>query len=235
MALYQNRIVVKVGTSALTGELGNTDLRAFDRIACVLSDVQSMGYQIILVSSGAIAMGANKLNMKSRPQSMRLKQAAAAVGQCRVIFLYDKFFGDYDKTIAQILLSAEDIRQEEKKWNLQNTFDALLEMGIIPVVNENDSVSYTEIEGENRVFGDNDRLSAEVAVLTKASRLIILGDADARKGGAGHKTKMQAAETAGTHGISTYICEGKKPEAIYDILEGKSAKIGLAGEKEKSL
>lgn len=235
MALYQNRIVVKAGTSALTGELGNTDLRAFDRIACVLSDVQSMGYQIILVSSGAIAMGASKLNMRSRPQSMRLKQAAAAVGQCRVIFLYDKFFGDYDKTIAQILLSAEDILQEEKKWNLQNTFDALLEMGIIPVVNENDSVSYTEIEGENRVFGDNDRLSAEVAVLTKASRLIILGEADARKGGAGRKTKMQAAETAGSHGISTYICGGKEPEAIYDILEGKSAEIDFAGEKEKSL
>lgn len=227
MALYRNRIVIKVGTSALTGEMGNTDLRAFDRIACVLSDVHSMGNQVILVSSGAIAVGAGKLNMKSRPGSMRLKQAAAAVGQCRIIFLYDKFFGDYDKTIAQILLSAEDIRQEEKKWNLQNTFDALLEMGIIPVVNENDSVSYTEIEGEDREFGDNDRLSAEVAVLTKASRLIILGEGDARKSGAGIKTKLQAAETAASYGISTYICEGKSPEAIYDILEGKPAGTAL--------
>lgn len=257
MALYRNRIVVKVGTSALTGELGNTDLRAFDRIACVLSDVQSMGYQVILVSSGAIAVGTGKLNMKVRPQSIRLKQAAAAVGQCRIIFLYDKFFGDYDKTIAQILLNAEDMLQEEKKWNLLNTFDALLEMGIIPVVNENDSVSFTEIEGEDRTFGDNDRLSAEVAILTKSSHLIILGESDGltgpegklarveavtdeiydlakaqggRRGGAGLKTKLDAASMAGSHGISTTICSGKKPEAIYDILEGKSAGTLFAGQ-----
>lgn len=105
-----------------------------------------------------------------------MKQAAAAVGQCSIMFLYDKFFGDYDKTIAQILLNAEDIEQEEKKENLTNTFDALLEMGIIPVVNENDSVSYTEIESEERLFGDNDMLSAVVAVLCKANRLVILSD-----------------------------------------------------------
>lgn len=107
---------------------------------------------------------------------MRMKQAAAAVGQCSIMYLYDKFFGDYDKTIAQILLNAEDIGQEEKKENLTNTFNALLEMGIIPVVNENDSVSYTEIESEERLFGDNDMLSAVVAVLCKAKRLIILSD-----------------------------------------------------------
>lgn len=117
-------------------------------LACVLSDIQNMGYEVILVSSGAIAIGTNKLNMKTRPTSMRMKQAAAAVGQCSIMYLYDKFFGDYDKTIAQILLNAEDIGQEEKKENLTNTFNALLEMGIIPVVNENDSVSYTEIESE---------------------------------------------------------------------------------------
>ena len=148
MGLYQNRIVVKVGTSTLTNEVGKSDLRAMDRLACVLSDVHNMGYDVILVSSGAIAVGAGKLNMKTRPASMKMKQAAAAVGQCSIMFLYDKFFGDYDKTIAQILLNAEDIEQEEKKENLTNTFDALLEMGVIPVVNENDSVSYTEIESE---------------------------------------------------------------------------------------
>lgn len=129
-----------------------------------------------MVSSGAIAVGTNKLNMKTRPTSMRMKQAAAAVGQCSIMYLYDKFFGDYDKTIAQILLNAEDIGQEEKKENLTNTFNALLEMGIIPVVNENDSVSYTEIESEERLFGDNDMLSAVVSVLCKAKRLIILSD-----------------------------------------------------------
>lgn len=109
---------------------------------------------------------------------MRMKQAAAAVGQCSIMYLYDKFFGGYDKTIAQILLNAEDIEQEEKKENLTNTFGALLEMGVIPVVNENDSVSYTEIESEDRLFGDNDMLSAVVAVLCKAGRLVILSDID---------------------------------------------------------
>ncbi|MDO4173423.1 MAG: glutamate 5-kinase [Eubacteriales bacterium] len=174
--LYQNRIVVKVGTSTLTNEWGKSDLRAFDRLACILSDIQNMGYEVILVSSGAIAVGVNKLNMKQHPSSMRMKQAAAAVGQCSIIYLYDKFFGEYDKTIAQILLNAEDIEQEEKKENLINTFNALLEMGIIPVVNENDSVSYTEIESEDRLFGDNDMLSAVVAVLCRAKRLVILSD-----------------------------------------------------------
>ena len=120
MGLYQNRIVVKVGTSTLTNEMGKSDLRSFDRLACVLSDIQNMGYEVILVSSGAIAVGTNKLNMKERPSSMRMKQAAAAVGQCSIMFLYDKFFNDYDKTIAQILLNAEDMEQEEKKENLSD-------------------------------------------------------------------------------------------------------------------
>lgn len=176
MGLYHNRIVVKVGTSTLTNEIGKSDLRTFDRLARTLSDIQNMGFEVILVSSGAIAVGTNKLNMKSKPNSMRMKQAAAAVGQCSIMFLYDKFFGDYDKTIAQILLNADDIEQEEKKDNLINTFNSLLEMGVIPVVNENDSVSYTEIESEDRLFGDNDMLSAVVAVLCRAKMLIILLD-----------------------------------------------------------
>lgn len=174
--MYKNRIVVKVGTSTLTNENGKNDLRAFDRLACVLSDVQNLGYEVILVSSGAIAIGANKLNMKSKPTELKLKQAAAAVGQCSIMYWYDKFFGDYDKTTAQILLNADDIEQEEKKENLTNTFNTLLELGIIPIVNENDSVSYTEIESEDRLFGDNDMLSAVVSVLCKAKKLIILSD-----------------------------------------------------------
>ncbi len=256
MGLYQNRIVVKVGTSTLTNELGKSDLRSFDRLACVLADIQNMGYEVILVSSGAIAVGTNKLNMKSRPTSMRLKQAAAAVGQCSIMFLYDKFFGDYDKTIAQILLNAEDIEHEEKKENLTNTFDALLEMGIIPVVNENDSVSYTEIESEERLFGDNDMLSAVVAVLCRARRLVILSDIDgfydsdprlhpdakliqrietiddsvyalaggagSRRGTGGMRTKLQAAALAAAQGIDTVITNGKSPQALYDLLNGKS-------------
>ena len=253
MGLYQNRIVVKVGTSTLTNEMGKSDLRSFDRLACVLSDIQNMGYEVILVSSGAIAVGTNKLNMKERPSSMRMKQAAAAVGQCSMMFLYDKFFNDYDKTIAQILLNAE-----EKKENLINTFNALLEMGIIPVVNENDSVSYTEIKSEDRLFGDNDMLSAVVAVLCRAKQLVILSDinglydadprlypnaklisriekfvetvyalaggAGSRRGTGGMKTKLRAAALATAQGIDTIITNGKAPEALYEIVEGK--KVG---------
>lgn len=178
MMLYQNRLVIKVGTSTLTNEMGQSDLRSFDRLACVLSDIQNKGYEVILVSSGAIAVGANKLRMKTRPASLRLKQASAAVGQCGIMFLYDKFFSEYYKTIAQILLSADDIEHEEKKDNLINTFNSLLEMDVIPIVNENDSVSYTEIQSEERLFSDNDMLSAAVAVLCKAKKLIILSDID---------------------------------------------------------
>lgn len=178
MELYKNRIVVKVGTSTLTNEMGKADLRAFDRLTRVLSDIQNMGYEVILVSSGAIAIGTNKLQMRERPGSLRLKQAAAAVGQCSMMHLYDKFFNEYDKTIAQILLNAEDMEQEEKKENLIKTFDTLLEMHMIPIVNENDSVSYTEIESRDRLFGDNDMLSAVTAVLCRAYTLILFSDID---------------------------------------------------------
>ena len=122
MELFKNRIVVKAGTSTLTNDAGQNDLRSFDRLACVLSDVHNMGYEVILVSSGAICVGANRLKMPAKPTSLRLKQAAAAVGQCRIMFLYDKFFGDYDKITAQILLNAEDIEDEEKKENLWLSF-----------------------------------------------------------------------------------------------------------------
>ena len=118
MSLVQNIIVVKVGTSSLTNDIGNTNLRAFDKLALVLSDVANMGYQVILVSSGAIAVGTSKMGLKTKPESMRMKQAAAAVGQCQNMFLYDKFFGEYGHTIAQILLNAADIEQEEKKEKL---------------------------------------------------------------------------------------------------------------------
>ena len=178
MGIRRNRIVVKVGTSTLTNENGQSNLREMETLSRTLADIQNLGNEVVLVSSGAIAVGANKLHLPEKPTEMRMKQAAAAVGQCENMFLYDKFFGYYNKTVAQILLNAEDIKQEEKKENLANTFEALLEQGIIPIVNENDSVSYTEIESEDRLFGDNDMLSAVVAVLCKADRLIILSDID---------------------------------------------------------
>ena len=259
MGLYNNRIVVKVGTSTLTNDAGKSDLRATDRLVCTLADIQNMGYEVILVSSGAIAVGRNKLNMHLNPDrdSMRMKQAAAAVGQCSLMYLYDKFFGDYDKTVAQILLNAEDIEDEEKKENLTNTFNALLEMGVIPIVNENDSVSYKEIESEDRLFGDNDMLSAVVAVLCRAKKLVILSDIDgfydsdprlhpnaklieqidqiddsvlslaggagSRRGTGGMRTKVRAAQLATSQGTDTIVTNGKRPEALYDIVKGGKA------------
>ncbi|MBQ1290210.1 MAG: glutamate 5-kinase [Lachnospiraceae bacterium] len=178
MGKKTNRIVVKVGTSTLTNELGNSNLHRIEALCMALADLQNMGNEIILVSSGAIAVGANKMHLPEKPKEMRMKQAAAAVGQCENMFLYDKFFGYYNKTVAQILLNADDIKEEVKKENLTNTFEALLTHGIIPIVNENDSVSYTEIESEEKLFGDNDMLSAVVAVLCRADRLIILSDID---------------------------------------------------------
>lgn len=174
----QNRIVVKVGTSTLTHGGGTLNFRSFDRLARVLSDVQNLGWEIILVSSGAIAVGQSKLRLEERPTELRMKQAAAAVGQCELMHLYDKFFGEYNETVAQILLTGDDIQLPERKQNLINTFDALLEMRIIPIVNENDSVSYTEIESEYKIFGDNDTLSAIVAVLCRARMLVLLSDID---------------------------------------------------------
>lgn len=178
MGIKRNRIVVKVGTSTLTNELGNSNLRGMEELCLTLADIQNMGHEVVLVSSGAIAVGANKMHLPEKPTEMRMKQAAAAVGQCENMFLYDKFFGYYNKTVAQILLNADDIKEEEKKENLANTFEALLEHGIIPIVNENDSVSYKEIESEEKLFGDNDMLSAVVSILCKADKLVILSDID---------------------------------------------------------
>lgn len=174
----KRRIVVKVGTSTLTNKEGLSNLRLMEKLAFVLSDLHNMGNQIILVSSGAIAVGANKMHLPEKPQDLPMKQAAAAVGQCENLFLYDKFFGYYGKTIAQILFNSDDIYEEEKKENLSNTFETLLKQGIIPIVNENDSVSYTEIESDELLFSDNDKLSAIVAVFCKADLLIILSDID---------------------------------------------------------
>jgi len=177
----KNTIVVKVGTSTLTHEGGKLNLRSFDALARVLSDIHNMGNEVILVSSGAIAVGAGKLQLKEKPTELRLKQAAAAVGQCELMHLYDKFFGEYGKMVAQILLTGEDVDSLEKKQNLMNTFSSLLDLGIIPIVNENDSVSYAEIEDqkeEHKIFGDNDTLSAVVAVLCRADKLVLLSDID---------------------------------------------------------
>ena len=174
----KRRIVVKVGTSTLTNENGSVDLRIMDKLTQVLSAVENGGDEVILVSSGAISVGVSKMRLPARPKEIRMKQACAAVGQCELMHLYDKFFSEYGILTAQILLTGEDVLTEEKKQNLKNTFSALLENRIIPIVNENDSVSYAQIETAKKVFGDNDTLSALVAVLCEADRLIILSDVE---------------------------------------------------------
>lgn len=178
METYNNRMVIKIGTSSLTNENGECNLSSFERLTKVISNLQDKGFEVILVSSGAIAVGANKLNMPERPKSIKEKQAAAAVGQSSIMNIYDNFFTNYKKIIAQILLNDDDIKHNTKKENLINTFNTLLEMKAIPIVNENDSVGYNEIENHDRLFSDNDMLSALVAVLCKAKKLIILSDID---------------------------------------------------------
>ncbi len=173
------RIVVKVGTSTLTRENGTVNFHSIDHLARTLADLQGMGHEIILVSSGAIAIGAGKLGMEHRPTELRVKQAAAAVGQCEMMHIYDKLFGEYGCTVAQILLTDEDVEDAGRCAHLERTFTALTELKCIPVVNENDSVSSTEIEtGKCKVLGDNDTLSAIVARLCHADLLILLSDID---------------------------------------------------------
>ena len=175
----QLRIVVKVGTSTLTHDTGRLNLHNMDRLARTLSDLWGMGHAVILVSSGAIAIGAAKLGMTTRPTELRYKQAAAAVGQCTMMHLYDKFFQEYNRSVSQILLTGEDVDTPARADHLLGTFEALLELGIIPVVNENDSVSAAEIEtGQCKVLGDNDTLSAIVARLVGADLLVLLSDID---------------------------------------------------------
>ena len=170
------RIVVKVGTSTLTYENGKINLRRVDSLCRVLSDLRNSGHDIVLVSSGAIGVGMGKLGLPKRPSTTREKQALAAIGQCELMFMYDKFFSEYNNTVAQVLLTKFSVDSEHQKENVLNTFNTLLSMGIIPIVNENDTVAIDELEGNN--FGDNDMLSAIVSNLISADTLVILTDID---------------------------------------------------------
>ena len=151
------RIVIKVGTSTLTYENGKANLRRIDKLCKVLSDLHNQGREIILVSSGAIGVGMGKTGLPKKPDSTPEKQALAAIGQCELMFMYDKLFGEYNNMVAQVLLTRDAVDSEHRKENVLNTFNTLLSMGIIPIVNENDTVAIDELEGHN--FGDNDMLS----------------------------------------------------------------------------
>ncbi|MGN0486447.1 MAG: glutamate 5-kinase [Acutalibacteraceae bacterium] len=245
------RIVVKVGTSTLTYSTGKINIRRMVKLCSVLADLHNSGMEVVLVTSGAIGVGVGKLGLKERPADIPGRQAAATVGQCELMFMYDKFFGENGVKTGQLLITKSDIENEQRRLNLENTFEKLFEYGAVPIINENDSVATEEI-----VYGDNDSLSAIVAKLIKAQALIILSDIDglfeenpndnpearlipivreitedikALCGGAGSErgtggmiTKIHAAEIAVEAGIPTVVMNGTAPQDIYKLIDGHS-------------
>lgn len=244
------RIVIKVGTSTLTHATGNLNIRRVDKLCRVLSDIKNAGHEIILVSSGAVGMGVGKLSLKERPTDIPSKQAVAAVGQCELMDTYDRAFSAHNHVVAQILLSAYDVENEERRRNFHNTIFRLLELGVLPIVNENDTVATEEL-----TIGDNDTLSAIVAVSAGADLLVLLSDidglytADPRKdpeakllkevrgvtpeiialaggkgsslGTGGMATKLSAAKLANAAGIDMIIANGADPDLLYSITDGE--------------
>lgn len=244
------RMVVKVGTSTLTYDNGKLNLNRIDRLTRVLSDLKNRGIEVVLVSSGAIGVGVGKLGLNHKPTITMEKQAAAAIGQCELMYLYDKMFSEYGYMTAQVLLTKDVLEHLDRKQNVVNTFITLLKMSVVPIVNENDAVSVEEIE-----FGDNDTLSALVATLTDSELLIIMTDIDGLydknpresedaklitevpqitdyikniAGGAGSSrgtggmiTKVMAAEIAANANIQTIVCNGSNPDILYEIFDGQ--------------
>ena len=259
------RICIKIGTSTLTHPSGHLNIRQAEHLCKVLSDLKNAGNELLLVSSGAIGMGVGKLGLTGRPADMATKQAAAAVGQCELMYIYDKLFGAYNHTVAQVLLTAGDVRDPHRCTNLRTTLTRLLELGVLPIINENDAVSTDEI-GVNTTIGENDSLSAIVAGLVDAELLVLLSDinglytADPRKdpdatlielvseltpeiwaladgagsalGSGGMTTKLRAAEIAMAGGCDMIIANGKRPDALYGILDG--ATIGTRFHRKES-
>ena len=246
------RIVVKVGTSTLAHAGGRLNIRRTEHLVKVLSDLKNSGHELVLVSSGAIGLGAGKLQIP-RPHDMPTKQAAAAVGQCELMYVYDRQFADYNHMVAQLLLTREDFDNNERLENLENTVFRLLELGVIPIINENATVATEEI-----AVGDNDTMSAMVAKYVHGDLLILLsdinglytkdphryedavlidevhkitpevmalaGDAGSALGTGGMATKLAAAKIIMEAGADMVIANGEEPQVLYDIVEGK--KIG---------
>ena len=245
------KTVVKIGTSTLAHATGRLNIKRIEQLCKVLSDLKNAGHELILVSSGAIGMGVGKLGLPARPRDTAGKQAAAAVGQCELMYTYDKLFSEYNHTVAQILLTADDLRQADRHQNFENTMQKLLEMAVLPIINENDTVATEEIE-----IGDNDTLAAIVAQSVRADLLILLSDidglytadphkhADAKLiadvytldegilalggsagstlGTGGMVTKLRAAQIATGAGCDMVIANGADPEALYRIAQGEA-------------
>lgn len=246
----KKRIVVKVGTSTLTHKTGKTNIARMAKLVSVLSDLKNEGHEIVLVSSGAVGIGAGKLGFAKKPDTTKGLQASAAVGQCELMFLYDKMFSEYGVVVSQLLFTADTLENKEQKGHLLDTFNQLLDYDALPIVNENDSVYVEEL-----LNGDNDCLSANVAKLIDADLLILLTDTDglhdsnpahnenaelisrvdeinddiyalaggaSEKGTGGFVTKIKAAEIATGAGIPVVVMNGEKPTSIYKVLQGKS-------------
>ena len=244
------RIVIKIGTSTLAYATGQLNIRRVEALCKTMSDIRNAGHELILVSSGAIGMGVGKLGLRSRPQDIPTKQAAAAVGQCELMYIYDKLFSEYHHTVAQLLITADNLTSEIPHTNFTNTLNRLLELGVVPIINENDTVATEEI-----VIGDNDTLAARVAQSVGAKLLILLSDIDGlytadphtnpnakliplvrgldesikklagvsstTQGTGGMVTKLRAAELCFDCGCEMVIANGNNPAALYDIVEGK--------------
>jgi len=245
------RFVIKIGSNILSGDLGGLDGGLIQNIAGHVSYISSMGHEVVIVSSGAVLAGLKKLGLKAKPKEIRLKQAAAAIGQSSLMWAYEKAFAEFDYKVAQILLTREDFSDRKKYINSKNTLTTLLSYRIIPVINENDTVTTDEIK-----FGDNDNLAALVSILIEAEELLILSDVDglfekdprvypkanlipyveeinsfienisgetgSAIGTGGMYSKILAAKKATSHGIAVHIINGKKPELLRSILEGKA-------------
>lgn len=253
------RIVVKIGTSTLAYATGQLNIRRVEELCKTMSDIRNAGHELILVSSGAIGMGVGKLGLRTRPRDIPTKQAAAAVGQCELMYVYDKLFSEYHHTVAQLLITADNLSNETRHANFTNTLNRLLELGAVPVINENDTVATDEI-----VIGDNDTLAAMVAESVEANLLVLLSDIDglytadphadprARllpvvhrvddgiralagvsstdQGTGGMVTKLRAAEICLNCGCEMVIANGREPMLLYDIVEGKPVGTRFVGE-----
>ena len=247
----RKRVVVKVGTSTLTHRTGRLNIRRVENLVKTRADLQNAGHEIVLVSSGAIALGMGKLGMTKRPQDTPGKQACAAVGQCELMYMYDKFFAEYSIVVAQVLLT-KYVLLEDRRQHVVNSMERLLSQGVIPIVNENDTVAIDELELE---VGENDSLAANVATIANADLLVIMSDIDglydkdphvhedARlipevgritddirdlAGGAGSAlgtggmaTKIKAVEIAHAADIDVVLMNGKNPRKLYDLFEDK--------------
>ena len=245
------RIVIKIGTSTLAHPTGHLNIRRVEELCKIISDIKNSGHEVIMVSPGAIGMGVGKLGLRSRPTDIPTKQAAAAVGQCELMYTYDKLFSEYNHTVAQLLITGDDVKNDARHNNFSNTLDRLLELGALPIINENDTVSTDEI-----VIGDNDTLAAIVAESVKADTLVLLSDIDGlytadphkdpnarlisriskiddailalaggssgSQGTGGMVTKLQAARICLSCGCDMVIANGSDPMNLYHILDGKT-------------